>query len=172
MYAIGVSAGAGLATSVTRRIVLGQSGLDQKTAKGLVVFCPVVLHPDNIPGAYKSMHTSSTENKTNVPLVDGNSMRLFFDLAGLDAKDRDYFPALDAESCKRFPPTYISNCEMDSLRDDGRVLLESLKDAGVSVRTDYYPGLPHCFWIVPSLPETGKFMKNAHTAVKWVISQM
>ena len=77
MYAIGVLAEAGLATSLTHKILLGQSGLDHKIAKGLVVFCPIVLHLDNIPGTYKSIHKLSTENRAIVPVVDGNLMCLF-----------------------------------------------------------------------------------------------
>lgn len=172
MFAMGVSAGAGLAVSLTRKILLGQSGLDSAAVKGVVVFCPAVLHPDNIPDRYKSIHTSSTDNKDNVPLVDGNSMRLFYNIAGLDPENKDYFPALDTQSHKGFPPTYISTCELDSLRDDGQALIESFKDTGVSYKSDYYPGLPHCFWIVPSLPETDTFMRNASGGVAWVVGQM
>ncbi|KAF4465531.1 sterigmatocystin biosynthesis lipase esterase STCI [Fusarium albosuccineum] len=172
MYAIGVSAGAGLSVSLTRNILLGQSALSPGTVKGVVAFCPVVLHPDNIPKTYKATHTSSTEHKDNVPLVDGTTLRGFLDLAGLDPEDSDYFPALDTKSLKDFPPTYVATCEMDSLRDDGKVLADSLKSVGVSVKTDHYSGLPHCFWIVPSLPETEVFMKNTFEGVAWTIDQM
>lgn len=172
IYAIGVSAGAGLALSLTRKIVLGQSRLESDAVKGLVLFCPVVLHPDNIPGPYSTMHKSSVEYRQGVPLMDGNALRLCFDLAGLDATNEDYFLAHPHESHRYLPPAYLSTCDKDSLRDDGAVLKDLFKRAGIEVKANFYPGQPHCFWIVPNVPESDKFMEDAFAGVEWVINQM
>jgi versiconal hemiacetal acetate esterase len=161
-----------LAVSVTRNIVLEQSHAKPDIVKGMILLYPTVFHPDQIPAVYRSLHTSSIQHKDNVPLVDGNSMRLFFDLAGTHASDMDYFPALDISCHSRFPPTYVATSEMDSLRDDDRVLAQSLKDAGIRLKTDHYSGLPHCFWIVPSLPETREFMQNSHSGIQYILDQL
>ncbi|VUC27370.1 unnamed protein product [Clonostachys rosea] len=172
IYVVGVSAGGGLSVSVTRKILLGQTPLDPKIIKGVAAFCPVLLHPDNIPSNYQSLHKSSIDNKTNTPIVDGESLRVFIGLAGQRPDDPDYFPALDGDSHKNFPPTYLVSCEMDSLRDDVTVFETSLRAAGVSVKSDSYPGLPHCFWIVPYFPETEKFMEQSYAGIQWVIDQI
>ncbi|KAM5344509.1 hypothetical protein ACJ41O_013045 [Fusarium nematophilum] len=172
MYTMGASAGAGLAISVARQVALGRSAADPKAVKGIVALCPFAFHPDNIPPAYKSTHSSFEENNANVPMIDGTSVRQFWGLAALHPDDEDYFPVLDQGHHKHFPPTYIVTCEFDPLRDDGKVLAQCLAEAGACVKTNHYGGLPHCFWVFPSVPEAEVFMKEATEGVAWVIDQM
>ena len=79
---------------------------------------------------------------------------------------------LPSENHKNFPPTYIAICEADPLRDDGKVMEECLKKAGVPVKSDYYEGLPHYFWIFPSVAEGQQFVGNLIGGCKWVVGQM
>ena len=170
MFTVGISAGAGLSLAVARQVVLGKTSADKSAIKGVVSFCPYTLHPDNVSESYKATYTSYTENKENVPIIEAATMHRFLEYAALEPSDDDYFVALNQHDHKSFPPTYIATCEKDPLRDDGRVMVESLKASGVPVRTDHYAGLPHCFWVFPSLPESQVFLENAVDAVKWVIS--
>ena len=110
---------------------------------------PVTLHPDNVPSQYASDYKAYTENAENVPVIDKTSMMQFYELTGVDAKDKSYFTALDTENLANFPPTYIATCEFDPLRDDGKIMGKALTSAGVKVKEDYYEGLPH----VSSFPE-------------------
>ena len=151
---------------------MGQSSASPNSVKGVVALCPCTVHPDHIPTAYQAEHRSYVENGTNVPLIDKASMLQFFADSGLKPDDKDYFVILDEEHHSLLPPAYIATCEFDPLRDDGTIMAEGLKKAGVSVKTVHYSGLPHCFWNVPSLPETGGFMENTAAGVKWVISKM
>lgn len=105
----------------------------------------------------------------NVPLLSASTMRLFFDLAGNDAENEDYFPIRDSNILGRLPAVYVCTSELDPVRDDGKVLVATLKDARIPVKSDHYLGLPHCFWIVPSLPETETFYKKAINGMQWVI---
>ncbi|KAL6407716.1 uncharacterized protein AUP68_08738 [Ilyonectria robusta] len=171
MYTIGTSAGAGLALAVTRQIFLGLSDAPRDAIKGIVSFCPPTLHPDFIPQIYQETHSSYSEHDENVPIINGSTMRRFHKLSGLDSTNEDYFIALSRQDHARFPPTYIATCELDPLRDDGKVLATSLRDSGVRVKTDHYEGMPHCFWIFPDIPEGADFMENAVTGVRWVIEQ-
>lgn len=171
LYTIGTSAGAGLALAVTRQIFLGHSAAPRDVIKGIVSFCPPTLHPDCIPHIYQSTHSSYREHSENVPIINGSTMRLFHQLSGIDSADEDYFTSLSRQDHGRFPPTYIATCELDPLRDDGKVLAASLRDAGVSVKTDHYEGMPHCFWVFPGIPEGAGFMENAARAVQWVLEQ-
>lgn len=92
----------------------------------------------------------------------------FFVSAAVDPEDRSYFVCLDQEVQKIFPPVYIVTCEFDPLRDDGKVLATSLRSEGIVVRHNHYSGLPHCFWLFPTLPETKTFMHNLFQAVGWL----
>lgn len=166
---MGASAGACLALSVARKVALSQSSAS--AVRGVVAFSPCTLHPDNIPPTL-TQHSSYTDHGTNVPVIDRAAMVSCFRDAGVAPDDQDYLPALDTSSHGLFPPTYISTCGMDPVRDDGKCLAASLEAAGVSVRTDHYPGLPHCFWMFPSLDEAGDFTRDAAAGVKWVVDQM
>ncbi|KAJ4177043.1 hypothetical protein NW759_017472 [Fusarium solani] len=172
IYTIGTSAGAGLALCVARKVALGQSQVSPDVIKGVVALAPYTLHNRYIPEAYRSTHQSYVENRDGVPMIDLASLDAFFDDASLDPKDEDYFAALDQDHHKLLPPTYVATCEIDPLRDDGKVLAESLKTSGVSVKTDHYDGLPHCFWVFPGLPESQRFMENTVNGVKWILSKM
>ncbi|EXA30584.1 hypothetical protein FOVG_18040 [Fusarium oxysporum f. sp. pisi HDV247] len=145
LYVLGASAGAGLAFSVARKVALAQTALEPGAIKGIVALSPYTLHPRFVPEAYKLSHNSYRDNKDNVPMIDAASLSGFFDAANLEQNDRDYFIALDRASHQYLPPTYISACEIDPLRDDGKIMVQSLRDSSVPVKTDHYSGLPHCF---------------------------
>ncbi|RYC81997.1 hypothetical protein BFJ63_vAg15099 [Fusarium oxysporum f. sp. narcissi] len=169
MFTIGTSAGGGLALAVARKVALGQTNLPTDSIKGVVALCPVAFHPRNIPTKFQTKHSSYKENKDNVPIVDEESLLQMFDNTGIDPNDKNYFPMLDDSCLKMFPRTYVVTCGMDTLRDDGKVLYDSLSSAGVPTKTNHYGNMPHCFWIVPSLPETEVFLHELISGVTWAI---
>ncbi|KAF4949021.1 hypothetical protein FGADI_9306 [Fusarium gaditjirri] len=170
MFTIGTSAGGGLALAVARKVILGETNLLTNAIKGVVALCPVAFHPRNIPEKFQAKHVSYKENKDNVPIVDEESLLQMFDNTGIDPNDKDYFPMLDDSCLKVFPRTHVVTCGMDTLRDDGKVLYDSLSSAGAPTKTDHYGNMPHCFWIVPSLPETEVFLHEVIGGVNWVIN--
>lgn len=95
----------------------------------------------------------------------------YFASVGVEPADPRYFVGLDGDTQKLFPPTYVITCGFDPLRDDGSVFMGSLQSKGVEVKHDHYSGLPHCFWIFPSLPETQEFLENLFADIKWVIAR-
>jgi versiconal hemiacetal acetate esterase len=169
MLAIGTSAGGGLSLAVARKVILGQTTVPPDTIKGVVALCPVAFHPRNIPTKFQAQHSSYKENKDNVPIVDEESLLQMFDNTGIKPDDESYFPLLDDSCLKVFPRTYIVTCGMDPLRDDGKVLHESLSSAGVATKINHYGNMPHCFWIVPTLPETKVFFNELISGVNWTI---
>jgi versiconal hemiacetal acetate esterase len=94
------------------------------------------------------------------------------EMAGIDASNADYLVGMNVKSLKLFPPTYIATCEMDPLRDDGKILATALGEAGVEVKHHHYEGWPHCFWFVPILPETETFVEKTVRGLEWVIGKM
>ena len=140
--------------------------------KGVVALVPIILHWDHVPVKYASMYTAFTDNATDVPINDKGSIEIFYRHAGLDPKDQDTFVALVEDNHKNFPPTYFANCEFDPMRDDTTVMVKALKEAGVPVKHDYWEGLPHYFWIFPSLPESQGFVGKLLQGVEWILGQM
>ncbi|KAJ4035299.1 hypothetical protein NW761_014881 [Fusarium oxysporum] len=172
LFTIGTSAGGALALAVARKVRLRHTALSQDAIKCVVAFNPVVFHTGNVPEQYSSQHTAFNENKENTPIIDLETLTSFYNLCNLKTDDADYFVGLDQASHQLFPPSYIVTCGLDPLRDDGKVLAESLESRGVPVRRDHYDGLPHCFWVVPTLPESAEFLKNAIQGVTWVMDKM
>jgi versiconal hemiacetal acetate esterase len=133
---------------------------------------PVAFHRDTIPQQYKAQYQSYYDNGENVPIINATSMDQFLDYTGCQANDKDYLIGNDMECFGKLPPTYIVTCEFDPLRDDGKILEMALKEVGVPVKRDHYDGLPHCFWVFPTLPETQRFVANTFAGIGWVIGQM
>lgn len=76
VFAIGGSAGGSLALCVTDQLIkAGQKEL----VKGVVAMAPVAAHPESIPKEYASEYTAYEENATGVPVIDADSMRIFFE---------------------------------------------------------------------------------------------
>ncbi|TVY78308.1 Versiconal hemiacetal acetate esterase, partial [Lachnellula suecica] len=136
VFAIGGSAGGGLALTVTDQLI--KSGL-RSHVQGIVALCPITAHPSSIPSAYASQYTSYVENGSGVPLIDAASLTTFFEAAGVDYHDEKVFVTL-SKRLGEFPPTYITTCGKDPLRDDGRVLEAMLRREGARTMSDVYEG--------------------------------
>ncbi|KAK3678138.1 Telomerase-binding protein [Recurvomyces mirabilis] len=168
-YTIGASAGGGLALQIAN-VVLRDPEL-KSSLKGICAMVPLSVHPQNVPEKYKSMYKAYSEN-TDTPILTAESMDIFYHHAGADPKDPGTFVGLAEDIHKQFPPTYLTSCEFDPLRDDAKIMEKALKDAGVPVKHDFYPGFPHYFWIFPSLPESQKYVGNLLGGIEWVKGQM
>ena len=129
---------------------------------------PITAHPASIPAEYKSQYTAYRENATGVPVIDADTMRVFFEAAEADYNDEKTFVTL-SKRLKEFPATYICTCEMDPLRDDGKVLEMMLKKEGVKTKSDFYPGLPHYFWMMPGITGGEEFLANVVRGAQWVL---
>ncbi|KAL2441696.1 Versiconal hemiacetal acetate esterase [Exophiala dermatitidis] len=169
-YTIGGSAGGALALQVANALVKDPS--KRNNIKGVAAVVPCTLHWDNVPEEYRSIYKAYEENKENVPIIDKESMEAFYHHTGVDPKDSNIFTALATDNHKNFPPTYFVSCEKDPLRDDAYVMEAALKKAGVPTKHDHYKGLPHYFWIFPSVPESQEYIQNLIGGVKWLVSQM
>jgi len=138
--------------------------------QGIVAMTPVAAHPDSVPGEYKARYTAYTENAKGVPVIDADSMHVFASAVGASPHDVGTYPSL-TKHAKDFPPTYITVCGKDPLRDDGVVMEALLRDAGVKTKLTRWEGFPHYFWIFPSIPSGQKFMADLIAGTQWVLSQ-
>ncbi|KAF5562295.1 sterigmatocystin biosynthesis lipase esterase STCI [Fusarium phyllophilum] len=89
---------------------------------------------------------------------------------GLDkhADDEWLFPLLSSHLAK-FPRTYLVACGADPLRDDNVAMEHELQSKGVKVKLDMYEGLPHVFWMFPTLSATKTFIGNLLAAIKFIL---
>jgi len=90
-------------------------------------------------------------------------MKTFLEAADIDFKDEKTVITLSKDLGK-FPPTCISTCGTDPLRDDGRVLEKMLKKEGLKTKSDRYEGLPH-------IPGGEKFLANVVKGGSGALSQ-
>ncbi|KAG9234343.1 Alpha/Beta hydrolase protein [Amylocarpus encephaloides] len=165
IFTIGASAGGGLALGVADQLI--KSGSRSKIC-GVVGLVPVTAHPSNVPEKYKSIYNSYEENKTDVPIIDADSMATFFQASAVDFKDEKAFVVL-SKDLKEFPPVYIATCGKDPLRDDGVVLEAMLNDLGVPTKRDHYEGEPHYFWLFPGIQGGVEFLENVAKGAQWVL---
>ncbi|KAL3442012.1 Alpha/Beta hydrolase protein [Aspergillus insuetus] len=156
-FSIGESAGGGLALAVANHYA--QQPNRKKYIKGVVALVPLTLHRDNIPAKFRKDYRSYVENATDVPFIDGSSLKTFYEAVDTDPNDARIFTALSPHH-HNFPPTNICTCEADPLRDDGSVMEKVLRKAGVPTKLTTYPNLPHYFWIFLDLQATATFVSD------------
>lgn len=170
IYTIGGSAGGALAIQIANAVLKDPSLKD--SIKGIAAMVPIVVDPNNVPEKYKSQHTSNKDNGKGVPVIDANSMDIFMTNLKVDPNDPEVYVLLDEANHKSFPPTYLTSCEFDPLRDDAFVWESAMKAAGVPTKHDHYKGMPHYFWIFPGLPEGQEYVGKLLGGIGWLQSQM
>ncbi|ETN39972.1 uncharacterized protein HMPREF1541_06199 [Cyphellophora europaea CBS 101466] len=172
LFTIGTSAGGGLALAISRMTLLGQSSLPKDAVKGVVALAPVTMYPAKVPKKWAHRYLSYFENGEDVPIINRSAIDELFTAAVVREAGEKFFVGLDESTHRLFPPTYIVTCGVDPLRDDGAILAESFKFNGVKVKYDTYEGLPHMFWMFPSLPETSAFMSKLLDGVNYVLQKL
>ncbi|KAH8695376.1 lipase/esterase-like protein [Talaromyces proteolyticus] len=165
-FTIGQSAGGTLAlATVNRLIALGR----KSEAKGVAALVPFVIHPQNVPLSYADKYTSFHECADG-PVNTASAMNIFFEAAETNPNDPDIF-LIHSEHLDNFPPTYIAVCEADPLRDDGIILREVLKRAGIPVKLDHFKSLPHVFWAFDCPAPSGDFLGDVMSGISFIMGQ-
>ena len=132
---LGESAGGNLATNVA---IMAR---DQNIAKPVYV---VAVYPM----AGTNLETPSYIENANAKPLNKPMMAWFYDNTVATSSDRND-PRLDIvgrADLKGLPPFTIITAQIDPLRDDGKMLAEKLKTAGVSVKYREYAGVTHEFF--------------------------
>ncbi|KAI1615959.1 alpha/beta hydrolase fold-3 domain protein [Exophiala viscosa] len=160
---IGGSSSGGHTTAVLSHRVKNGSLL----IKGSIMRIPSVCHIDRYP-AHLGLH--SLEELKDAPLLSKRSMELFYGyLNPPDTSDPEASPLLNP-SFLGHPPTYLQVAGMDPLRDEGLAYADKLRNAGVPVKVDVYPGLPHAFGYFPKLTAAKKNADDLISGIKWLLA--
>lgn len=144
---------AGLSAGGTLAIVTAQKALEKKLSPGLtglLASVPSCLSEEIVPEKYKEVWFSREQN-ANAPILGKSEMDMLTRQWNPDPFSEDFSPFNSSVSFSGLPQTYVQVCGLDSLRDDGLVYARALREAGVEVKLDVYPGMMHGhFNVVPS----------------------
>ncbi|KAH0836954.1 esterase/lipase/thioesterase [Fonsecaea pedrosoi] len=157
----GSSSGAHTTAVLSHRVKDGQLPI-----KGSIMRIPSVCHIDCYP---PELGLHSLEELKDAPLLSKRSMELFYGyLNPPDPSNPEASPLLNP-TFKGHPPTYMQVAGMDPLRDEGLAYADKLRAAGVPVKLDVYPGLPHAFGYFPKLTAARKNAEDLIAGIKWLL---
>lgn len=177
----GLSAGASIAVVCAGLDAFGsavQEGLQELAARltGVMANVPFMLVPETVPPE-QTAHWTAWQDNEDVEGFNTNSLKAV--MKGIQCTDytsRWFSPIPDLLSShgrlKRHPKVYVSVCQMDPLRDDGRVYCDLLRQKGVEVKMDLFPDDGHTGWTI--VPRQWKSMEptipEAYIeAIKWLL---
>ncbi|PGH19124.1 hypothetical protein AJ80_04202 [Polytolypa hystricis UAMH7299] len=163
----GSSAGGQLSAAVAQRA----RDEGRRCIRGQILISPATCHYRhyNVARA-KGFEMESMELLRDVPILSAANMKGFWD---------SYYPSDDIKTAVSpllgnligLPPAYIQVAGSDVLRDDGISYAKALGDAGVPVKIDVYPGLPHGFHVPHlGLPDWEISEKNLEGHARWLLT--
>ena len=160
----GISAGGNLAAVLTQ--LAAERGLSPPLTGQWS--CVPLLEPH---GDRRSQWFSRAQNQ-NAALLSTHDQNILDGYYGADIRSPLYSPLNSSWPLHALPKTYLQICGADPLRDDGLILAKALQDAGVELRVDLYPGLPHGFWAhMPQLNSSKRFMVDLAKGFGWILGQ-
>ncbi len=130
---VGVSAGANLSAALCHRL-----RTSPQKPSGQVLIVPA------LGGELFDLESYTTN--ANAPLLTTEDIRFYQDVrcknGELPVEDAEFYP-LVAENFNHLPSTVAFSADIDPLRDDSRLYVEKLCDAGVDATWHNEPGLTH-----------------------------
>ena len=117
--------------------------------------------------AYQLLIYPATDMRMNMPSIDENADGPLLTKASMhwfinhyvnspgDRTDPLASPML-ASNVRDLPPAFILTAECDPLRDEGEAYGQRLREAGVRVEVQRYPGMPHGFFSFVAALDVGR----------------
>ncbi|KZT33489.1 hypothetical protein SISSUDRAFT_1027591 [Sistotremastrum suecicum HHB10207 ss-3] len=162
----GASAGANLAAVVALRA--RDDPAVSQTVTGQILQIPWIADSRAYPDKYKD-DLRSMFDLSDRPMLTKYYLEQLADLTKLDFKSPKFSP-LYADSLEGLPKAFIQIAGSDPLRDDGILYARLLKEAGVEVQSDIYPGTPHGFrYAGPETAAAKKWRQDVVKGVKWIL---
>ncbi|KAL5090091.1 hypothetical protein Trisim1_004616 [Trichoderma cf. simile WF8] len=150
----GSSAGGNLASVVA--IMARDEGFQGIVAQ--ILTFPVMCHPKFFPREAYEM--GSYQQNSNDSVVTAARMEWFWDMY-LPEPTADWRSSpLLAQSLKNLPPALIIAAGCDIHRDEAIAYAERLQNEGADTQLKIYKGMPHCFYMLQTHPETKDYYKR------------
>ncbi|KZS88503.1 hypothetical protein SISNIDRAFT_459728 [Sistotremastrum niveocremeum HHB9708] len=163
----GVSAGGNLAAQVAIHARDDPSFANIIT--GQLLEMPWLAEASAYPSRFKEQLRSVEDLSSNSPMLSKDFIRKLGDLTKLDYASPRFSPFY-VHSIQDLPKTFIQIAGRDPLRDEAILYGQMLKEAGVPVRTEIYPGCPHAFhYVRPSTAAALKFRKDTAEGIRWLL---
>lgn len=179
----GVSAGASIAAVCAGIDGMGfaiREGVESLGAEltGVMVNVPFLVVPEIVPEEWKSKWTAWQDNEKAEGFNTGSLRAVMDGIQCTDYTSRWFSPVSDlvsqGESLDKRPRVYVSVCEMDPLRDDGKLYCDLLKRRGIETKLDLFPEDGHNGWSVMPFPRKSKAptIEEAYLeGMKWLLKK-
>ncbi len=92
--------------------------------------------------------------------LDAVDMAWFWNHYGAGGSDDPRISPLRASSFARLPPTFVATASHDVLRDEAEAYAGLLRDAGVDVVAQRYPGMIHGFWWMDAVLDDSRTLQR------------
>lgn len=167
-YIGGGSAGANLAAVTTQRWV---SEKCIPKISGVWLKIPYLLEPGILPAKYKDYYLAREQND-HALVLNREAMGYVRELYGHDIYSPAFSPFQDKNPHTGMPPVYIQAAGQDPLRDDALIYERALRDHGVPVKLDVYPGVPHGFeGMFPGFKVSRKSVSDMLLGTAWLVGK-
>ncbi|KAH6988665.1 Alpha/Beta hydrolase protein [Ilyonectria destructans] len=156
----GLSAGGNITAVLAQRA----RETNQVSFCGQILRIPLVVHPMAQPAEFDF---PSYKENADAPILSFASVAKFLEYYDPPPEDIRVSPLL-ANDLSGLPPTYIQIAGADPLRDDGFAYAKKLQQAGVALKVNVYPGMPHGFMNMP-LKTALKSDEDLIKAIEWMM---
>lgn len=172
-FVVGGSSAGGTMTAILTHLARDEGLASPIT--GSFLLAPMILPPETeveLPDAYREAYLSRTQEKCQKdPVLSPMLAKIFHDSAAGDPQSPMFVPYLWPTGHAGLPKAYLQICGMDTLRDEGLIYEQTLKENGTETRLDVYPGMPHIFWgSFPMLSQAKKAAVELEEGIKWLLS--
>lgn len=138
---------------------------------GVLASIPVCMSEETVLEKYKQLWVSREQNadSSGNPLQDSKGLG-YEVLYEQDFLSEDFSPFNSTAPFSAIPRTYVQVAGLDPLRDDGIIYAKVLRDYGVDVKLDAYPGMPHGhFNLWPRLKQSIKSQEDTIWHFGWLL---
>ncbi|KAI1148129.1 alpha/beta hydrolase fold-domain-containing protein [Nemania diffusa] len=166
----GISSGANFAVALTRRAA--EAGI-QPPITG--TWAPIFMGLSDggeaaLPGEYRGL-LCSREQHRDALVIDETKAETMWEYYKPDVALPLFNPlAAPLNGLAGMPKIVLQVAGHDLFRDDGLVLAYALRDRGVEVKLEVYPGVCHSFWVfAPGLTISKKFVRDIVIGFAWML---
>ncbi|KAI8627247.1 Alpha/Beta hydrolase protein [Xylariaceae sp. FL1651] len=164
----GISSGANFAVVLTRRAT--ETGLHPPVTGTWAPIFMGLNGREAVPDGYKGLLVSHEQHRDAL-VIDEGKAKTMWEYYRPDIASPLFNPlAAPLDGIGGMPRVFLQVTGHDLFRDDGLVLVYALRDRGVEVKLEVYPGVCHSFWVfAPGLTTSKKFVRDIIEGFAWLL---